>query len=59
MIKKATSLKMFLTAVATFLTVELSDSPVRTLSYLSVFAVAGGNMWLKIEEFLEDFSNRY
>lgn len=54
MIKKATSLKMFIVAIATFMTLELTDSPLRSLSYLSVFAVAGGNMWLKAENMLVD-----
>lgn len=53
MIKKATSLKMFIVAIATFTTLELADSPLRSLSYLSVFAVAGGNIWMKAERMVQ------
>ena len=50
MLKKLNTFKIFMTAATTFLTVELADSPLRTLSYLSVFAVAGGNFWLRLED---------
>ena len=50
MLKKLTGFKMFMTATTTFMAVELADSRLRTLSYLSVFAVAGGNFWLRLEE---------
>jgi len=50
MLKKLTGFKTFMTATTTFMAVELADSPLRTLSYLSVFAVAGGNFWLRLED---------
>ena len=50
MLKKLTGFKMFMTAATTFMAVEMVDSPLRTLSYLSVFAVAGGNFWLRMED---------
>lgn len=54
MLKKLTGFKMFMTAATTFLAVEMADSPLRTLSYLSVFAVAAGNFWLRVEEVVID-----
>lgn len=50
MLKKINTFKIFMTAATTFLAVEMADSPLRTLSYLSVFAVAGGNFWLRVED---------
>jgi hypothetical protein len=50
MLKKINTFKIFMTAATTFLAVEMADSPLRTLSYLSVFAVAGGNFWLRLED---------
>lgn len=50
MLKKLTGFKIFMTAATTFMAVELVDSPLRSLSYLSVFAVAGGNLWLRLED---------
>jgi hypothetical protein len=50
MLKKITGFKMFMTAATTFMAVEMADSPLRTLSYLSVFAVAAGNFWLRMED---------
>lgn len=50
MLKKLTGFKMLMTAATTFMAVEMADSPLRTLSYLSVFAVAGGNFWLRMED---------
>ncbi len=54
MLKKLTGFKMFMTAATTFLAVEMADSPLRTLSYLSVFAVASGNFWLRFEDKIRD-----
>jgi hypothetical protein len=48
--KKLTGFKMFLVAASTFMTLELADSPLRTLSYLSVFMVASSNLWMRAEE---------
>lgn len=50
MLKKINTFNIFMTAATTFLAVEMADSPLRTLSYLSVFAIASGNFWLRIED---------
>ena len=47
-------LKIFMTAAATFMTVEMADSPLRAFSYLSVFMVAGGNFWLRLEDAVKE-----
>lgn len=54
MLKKFNTFKLFMAAATTFFTVELSDSPLRTLSYLSVFLVAGGNFWLRLEDAVKE-----
>lgn len=58
MLKKLNTFKMFLTAATTFLAVELGDSPLRSLSYLSVFAVVGGNFWIKLEDVVKDITDQ-
>ncbi len=50
MLKQLTTFKVFMTAMSTFLTVQVSDTPLRSLSYLSVFLVAGGNFWFELED---------
>lgn len=50
MLKKLNTFKMFMTAATTFLAVEMADSPLRALSYMSVLMVAGGNFWIKLED---------
>ncbi|MFQ3275126.1 MAG: hypothetical protein ACI9LV_000490 [Candidatus Nanohaloarchaea archaeon] len=56
MLKTLDSFKMFLVALSTFMTVELADSPLRTLSYLSVFMVASSNLWMRTEEIAKDYN---
>lgn len=55
MLKKINAFKMFLTAATTFMAVEMSDSPLRALSYLSIFMVASGNFWMKVEKLIGKF----
>lgn len=50
--RKLTSLKMLFALATTFMTVEFSDSPLRTLSYAAVVFTAGGNLWFKSKKFL-------
>ena len=52
--KKATSLKMLFAVATTFMTVELTDSPLRTLSYAAVVFAAGGNLWFKSKKCLTE-----
>lgn len=56
MLKKLTGFKMFLVAATAFMTVELADSPLRTFSYLSVFMVASGNLWISLENLVMEKS---
>jgi len=56
--KKLNTFKMFMVAVSTFFAAELADSPLRSLSYMSVVLVAGGNFWMKMEEKLTSFKEQ-